>query len=155
MAAIMHFDRLNKLTPARGFTSGTDLADIEFHVLKNKTPGVIDQVFLIMTDDKGMRDVVELEYKQPAADTAYNVYRVSLRQPVRLESGKITLQLMSLAPGSADYKLSSEFTVELTATNYEIARQIYLTEALGAKVHSYYTEIVELFQQLMKIEKGE
>lgn len=155
MAAIMYFDRLDKLSPARGFASGTDLVDIEFHVSKNKNPRILDQVFLIMTDDKGMRDVVELEFKQPAADTAYNIYRVSLRQPVRLISGKTTLQLMTLAPGTSDYRLSSEFTIDLKATNFEITRQIYLTQALGAQVQSYYTEIVELFQQLVKIEKGE
>jgi len=122
MAAIMYFDRLDKLNPARGFASGTDLVDIEFHVSKNKNPRILDQVFLIMTDDKGMRDVVELEFKQPAADTAYNIYRVSLRQPVRLISGKTTLQLMTLAPGTSDYRLSSEFTIDLKATNFEITR---------------------------------
>lgn len=155
MAAIMYFDRLDKLSPARGFASGTDLVDIEFHVSKNKNPRILDQVFLIMTDDKGMRDVVELEFKRPAADAAYNIYRVSLRQPVRLISGKTTLQLMTLTPGTSDYRLSSEFTIDLTTTNFEITRQIYLTQALGAQVQSYYTEIVELFQQLVKIEKGE
>lgn len=155
MAAIMYFERLGKLKPEKGFATGTDLADIEFYVAKNKNPRITDQVFLIMTDDKGMRDVVELEYKGPAANPTYNIYKVSLRQPVRLVSGMITLQLMALAPGSSDYNLSTEFSISLTAEHYEIARQIYLTKALGAQVQGYYTEIVELFQQLIRIEKGE
>lgn len=153
MAAILYFEKLGSLRPAKGFASGTDLADIEFYVAKKSH--VREQVFLIMTDDKGMRDVVELEYKQPAANPVYDIYIVSLRQPVRLISGMITLQLMALVPGSSDYRLSTEFTISLTASHYEIARQIYLTKALGAQVQSYYTEIVELFQQLIRIEKGE
>ena len=52
---------------------------------------------------------------------------------------------MELVPGSAEYATSNELSLSLSIEHYEMTRQIYLAEALGARVQGYYTQIVDLF----------
>lgn len=158
MTAKIYYDRLGNLLVGKGVSAHVDLGEIEFHVANTHTSNKHkpNQVFLIMTDNKGMRDIIELEYKRASNDPLYRIYAPSLQQSVRIKDGSTTLQLMELVPGSAEYATSNELSLSLSIEHYEMTRQIYLAEALGARVQGYYTQIVDLFQQLKEhIEKGE
>lgn len=157
MTAKIYYDRLGKLLFGKGTSMTVDLGDLEFYVANghtsNKRP---NQVYLIMTDTRGMRDIIELEYKGVANDPVYRVYAPALRHHVRIRDGKTTVKLMELVPGSDEYALSTDLSLTLLIDQYELTRQVYLTEALGTKVKAYYSRIVDLFQQLKEdIEKGE
>lgn len=157
MTAKVYYDRLGRLLLGKGTSMTVDLGDLEFYVAKGHTSNQKpNQVYLIMTDIQGMRDIIELEYKGVANDPVYRVYAPALRHHVRVKNGSTQLQLMELVPGSDEYTLSTILQLTVTTDQYELTRQVYLTEALGTKVKEYYSRIVDLFQQLKEdIEKGE
>lgn len=153
MAAIMFMEQNHHLHLEKGFSSKEDLGNIEVYVY-HKIGMPRRQVFLIMEDQQGMREVIELEQKGIKEGYPYRIYAPSLNQSVRLQSGIVTLKIMLLTIGSTEYFMSNPITLTLTTSHYNLTRQVYLSQELGAKVHGYYSKIVELFEQLI-VEKGE
>ena len=108
-----------------------------------------------MQDTQGLYEIVELEYIRPDnSGYPYKIYKVSLRQSIRLSRGQVRIKLMTLDVDTAQYTLSEELPVCLSTEHYNLTRQVYLAEELGSKVQTYYEKIVTLFELLMN-EKGE
>lgn len=153
MSAIVYLEKTNHLTLAPNFSAIVDMSEIEFYIYS--TPGEKSkQVFLIMEDKLGMRDIIELKYKGVANKRPYKIYTLSLNQSLRLEPGRADISLMILYPNEDDYLLTNKLPVSFTTDHYQLARQVAIASELGAKVEGYYKEIVNLFERLIN-EKGE
>ena len=117
MSAIVYLEKTNHLTLAPGFPAVIDMSDIEFYVYS--TPGEKSkQVFLIMEDKLGMRDIIELKYKGVANKRPYKIYALSLNQSLRLEPGRADISLMILYPNEDDYLLTNKLPVSFTTDHY-------------------------------------
>lgn len=153
MAAAIYLEKNNVLELKKGTSSTQELGELTFYVY-SKIGELPKQVFLIMKDNQGMREIIELDYKGVDATRPYKLYKPGLRQSVRVTSGTVTMQIMVLIAGTDDYFLSTPLTVNVTTEQYNLTRQVYLTQELGSRVQGYYEEIVKLFKQLI-IEKGD
>lgn len=148
MVHSIYFDTDNKLRLGQGFPlNGQDLGEINFHINARRGEPT-KQVFLIMTDQQGLHEIIELKYQCADPRGGYKIYRTSLNQSVRLTSGIMKLQIMTLVVGEDMYDLSNELTVSLTTEHYNITRQVYLAAELGSKVQGYFEQIVNILTQL-------
>lgn len=153
MSAIIYLEKTGNFLFASGFPSTIDISDVNFYVYS--TAGEKSkQVFLIMEDMQGMRDIIELKYKGVANSRPYKIYSLALDQSLRLEPGRADISLMVLYPNDNDYILTNKLPVSFTTEHYELKRQITIAAELGSKVEGYYKEIVGLFERLIN-EKGE
>lgn len=144
----IYFDTDNKLRLSQGFPlNGQDLGEINFHI-NTRRGEPTKQVFLIMTDAQGLREIIELVYQCVDSNGKYKIYRTSLNQKVRLTSGIIKLQIMLLTPEKETCELSNELTLSLTTERYNLTRQVYLAADLGSKVQGYFEQIVNILTQL-------
>lgn len=107
-----------------------------------------------MQDEQRLLEIIELNFDRVDKGYPYKIYKVSLRQSVRLSEGMVHIKLMTLDLDTAQYTVSNDIPVYLTTQHYNLTRQVYLAEELGSKVQGYYEKIVTLFEQLIN-EKGE
>lgn len=156
MTASIYLEKNGLLRLGEGFPlSKQDIGDINFFVhsenCKNR------QIFLMLKDEQGLHEVVEL--KQIGVSNngkPYKVYRISLKQKLRLTTNRVTLSLFLLEISTSNYETSNNtLDLNLTTDRFNLHREIYLTQDLGIKVKGYYEKIVTLLEQLIIDEKGD
>lgn len=67
-----------------------------------------------MQDAQGLLEIIELTFDRVDKGYPYKIYKVSLRQSVRLSEGSVHIKLMTLNLDTAEYKVSNELPVYLT-----------------------------------------
>lgn len=157
VAASIYLEKDGVLRLSKGFPLiNQDIGDINFFVYAKGR--VNRQVFLILKDEQGLHEVVELKQIGVASDgRPYKVYRISLKQKLRLTTQRVSLSLFLLEIGTSNYEVSENtLTLSLTTDRFNLHREIYLSQELGSKVQCYYEKIVTLLEQLTTIdEKGD
>lgn len=112
MTASIYLETGGRLKLAKGFPRGQDLGEIEFYV--HSVHGEHKQVFLIMRDEQGLLEIIELNFDRVDKGYPYKIYKVSLRQSVRLSEGMVHIKLMTLDLDTAQYTVSNDIPVYLT-----------------------------------------
>ena len=155
--ASIYFEKTGSLQFGRAFSliKTHDIGDIDFFVYQ-KNPAK-KQVFLVLEDEQGLRDIVELQKIGVASENKpYKVYRISLRQKLRLTTSKVKLSMFILEAGSDEYQASkNSLSLSITTDRFNLHREIFLSQELGAKTKLYYEKIVTLLEQLEIDEKGD
>ncbi len=156
MITTIYLDRSGSLQLGPGFplTQPQDISEIEFYVASKMNEQ--KQIFLILEDEQGLRDIVELQYVGMSPDgRPFKRYRIAPDCKLRLTTSQVTLTLFTLTIGTMDYHLSNSIKVLLTTSHYNLSREIYIAAELGSKVQYYYEKIIFTLEQLAKNEKGE
>lgn len=146
--------KINKLQLGRGvsLTDGYALEALRFHIPQSCVPEGTS-VFLIMRQDSGARDVVELtRVGSQKLNYNYIIYAMSAIQPIKIHSGTIELSIMYLDKNNIA-TCTESLAVKLNITNYQFSHQIALLRKSNILVSEYYEKIVQLLKTL--IEKGE
>lgn len=150
MARIIISNNYTQKTEGFSTTDAVDIGDIKVSI--NHKVEEKKQVFLLLKDSRGLLEVIELV--QSGRDSNGSLYVPSLESGIRTKNGLVKCQVLIIDVNTATYKVTSSFNTQLSSSQYELARQIYLVKDFGVKVQKYYTKIVDLIQQLFD-EKGE
>lgn len=126
-----------------------DIGQINFYV-SNKIYSNRTQVFLIMKDSTGVYDIVEL-VKVASKNTGVDIlFRLALEQPIRIKDDNVELSLLLLDGLRGTYKMSTPYKMFIFTKNYNIARQVYISQQVGATVQEYYNRIISLAEKLLE-----
>lgn len=124
-----------------------DIGELNFYVSSN-TPST-HQVFLILTDQKKMVEIIEL---QKVGTQGNNIlYKVPLNQTLRIKDGQVLLSIMILDGEHGTYDISSKYAVNITIKQYELARQVYIVQNINAQTQSAYAKILAMTEENRKI----
>lgn len=129
-----------------------DISELQFFLSK-KVCQMAMQVYLIMQNEKGVYEIVELVWKQGNTASLTQLFEPTLNQPIRFQHEPVTIQLLILYNGDGTYKVTNTVKLKLSTKNYEIARQVYIVKEVENKLQDCYSKILA-FNEAM-IEKGD
>lgn len=124
------------------FNSSTvyNLEDLAFWIDK-KTCAAGIQLFLQITDSKGLKDIVELV--RSSLNDTYAIYKVPVNQKLRLKKDRVSVNLIIFYTSNNLYSFSSPCQLSLSCDNYEMTRQIHLASEISSKVELLYAKIMQ------------
>lgn len=124
-----------------------DIGELNFYVSSN-TPST-HQVFLILTDQKKMVEIIEL---QKVGTQGNNIlYKVPLNQTLRIKDGQVLVSIMILDGKNGTYDISSKYAVNIIVKQYELARQVYIAQQINAQTQSAYAKILAMTEENRKM----
>lgn len=135
----------NTLLRATQFTPNSryDIGEMNFYI--SSSMALDAQVFLILKSEKGLIEIVELN--RIGSQGSNILYKLSLNQKFRISKERVALKLLVLYPKDGTYKLSSEYIVDVSTEHYELARQVYIAQCVGATIQSTYAKILALTEE--------
>lgn len=151
---IFYEPKTNKLQFNRGVSLTADYSfeDLHFNIPQQCVPEGTS-VFLIMRQQSGARDVIELT-RSGSIKASYNymIYSAPVTQAVKIKSGPAMIALMLL--DANDVAIVTEYLgINLDILKYQFTHQIALLRNTNIAVTEHYEKIVQLLMNL--IEKGE
>lgn len=159
MAANFVFESPSKIRTTNFSPSTTyDVSELNFYI--STKFGSNHQVFLILKNQKGIYDIVELA--KTGASTGLNIlYKLPINQSLRVNKELVQVSLLILN-SDGTYYLSDSVKAFISTENYMLARQVYIAQEVGRTVQDYYTRTVataektqELYNNLLdKMERG-
>ena len=135
-----------------------DIGELNFYV--SVKFGSNFQVFLILKNQKGIYDIVELT--KTNTSTGLNVlYKLPINQTLRVNKELVEASLLVLN-NDGTYNLSNAIKVFVSTENYALARQVYIAQEVGKAVQDCYSKVLLLTEKneemhknlLMKTERG-
>ena len=135
-----------------------DIGELNFYV--SVKFGSNFQVFLILKNQKGIYDIVELT--KTNTSTGLNVlYKLPINQTLRVNKELVEASLLVLN-NDGTYNLSNAIKVFVSTENYALARQVYIAQEVGKSVQDCYSKVLLLTEKneemhkdfLVKTERG-
>ena len=117
-----------------------NLEDLSFWVDK-KTCSAGIQVFLQITDSRGLKDIVELA--RNSLNDNYAIYKVPINQKLRIQKDKVSVNLIIFYTGNNLYNFSTPCQLLLKSDNYEMTRQIHLASEISTRIELLYAKIMQ------------
>lgn len=146
--------KTNKLQFNRGVSlmNSYSLEELKIHIPRQCVPEKTS-VFLIMRQNSGARDVVELTRSGSLKSTYdYVIYSIAATQTVKIHSGEADISIMFLDEHNIA-SITDELGIQLDIIKYQFTHQIALLRNVNISVTEHYEKIVQLLMKL--IEKGE
>lgn len=149
MSANFIFEGPNKLRVTSFDTAAQyQIESLNFHV--STKFGSRIQVFMILKDEDGMLEIVELA-KAGAINSTMVPYKLPINQKIRIGNEKVALSILVIDNESGISYTSPATRIHILTNNYTIARQVYIAQEVGAKVQDCYAKILALTE---KMERG-
>lgn len=135
-----------------------DIGELNFYV--SVKFGSNFQVFLVLKNQKGIYDIVELT--KTNTSTGLNVlYKLPINQTLRVNKELVEASLLVLN-NDGTYNLSNAIKVFVSTENYALARQVYIAQEVGKSVQDCYSKVLLLTEKneemhkdfLVKTERG-
>lgn len=150
MAANFVFESPTKMRTTNFSPSITyDIGELNFYV--SVKFGSNFQVFLILKNQKGIYDIVELT--KTNTSTGLNVlYKLPINQTLRVNKELVEASLLVLN-NDGTYNLSNAIKVFVSTENYALARQVYIAQEVGKSVQDCYSKVLLLTEKNEEMHK--
>lgn len=134
-----------------------NIEDINFYVPQSKATGY--QIFLIIKSSKNLYEIVELVRSKGSQSGTNVLYKLSLKQPLRVTNDQVILSLMLIDTQTGEYTYSTSIKAKISTDNYILARQVYISQQVSQKVQDLYIKVLGLTEEnrelYKKIKEGE
>lgn len=136
--------------------SDYNIEDINFYIPTIKSNGY--QIFLVLKNNKNLYEIIEL-IKMKEGSSANNIlYKVPLKQFLRVNNEPVTLSLMLINNYTGEYIYSSSLVVNILTDNFRLAQQVFVAQQVNRQVQDLYLKTVNLVNKIENLynqKKGE
>lgn len=134
-----------------------NIEDVNFYIPQTRGNGY--QVFLVLKGHRNLYEIVELARSKSASSGTNLLYKLPLKQALRLNNEQVVLNLMLINTQTGEYSYSSEIKINISTDNYTLARSVYVAQQVGQKIQDLYGKIIGLTEEnrelYRKIREGE
>lgn len=128
-----------------------NIEDINFYIPTGKAER--NQIFLVLKNERNLYEIVELTRSKGAQSGTNVLYKLPLNQALRVNNEQVVLSLMLIDLTSGEFVYSSTLKVKISTENYQLARQVYISQQVGQKVQDLYIKIVGLTEENKELYK--
>lgn len=134
-----------------------NIEDINFYIPQTRGNGY--QVFLVLKGPRNLYEIVELVRSKSASSGTNLLYKLPLKQALRVNNEQVVLNLMLINTQTGEYFYSTDIKVNIITDHYNLARQVFISQQVGQKVQDLYIKVLGLTEEnrelYNKIREGE
>lgn len=126
-----------------------NIEDINFYVPVRKANE--NQVFLVLKNNKNLYEIIELMPKKDGASSTNIVYKVPLKQALRINNEPVALKFLLININTGEYTYSSSMNINIETDNFRIAQQVYVAQQVNFQTQDLYKKMVGLAAQIEEL----
>lgn len=130
-------------------TAKYNIEEINFYIPVKKARD--NQVFIIMKNSKNLYEIVELIHLKEGSTSTNMLYKVPLKQALRINNESVNFNLMLINIDTGEYTYSSSFTINMQTDTFRMAQQVFTAQQVNRQVQEYYVKTLELANRMEEL----
>lgn len=130
-------------------TAKYNIEEINFYIPVKKARD--NQVFIIMKNSKNLYEIVELIHLKEGSTSTNMLYKVPLKQALRINNESVNFNLMLINIDTGEYTYSSSFTINMQTDTFRMAQQVFTAQQVNRQVQEYYVKTLELANRIEEL----
>lgn len=130
-------------------TAKYNIEEINFYIPVKKAKD--NQVFIIMKNSKNLYEIVELIHLKEGSTSTNMLYKVPLKQALRINNESVNFNLMLINIDTGEYTYSSSFTINMQTDTFRMAQQVFTAQQVNRQVQEYYVKTLELANRMEEL----
>ena len=126
-----------------------NIEDINFYIPVRKANE--NQVFLVLKNNKNLYEIVELMPKKDGASSTSILYKMPLKQALRINNESVVLKFLLININTGEYTYSSSMNINIETDNFRIAQQVYVAQQVNFQTQDLYKKMVRLAAQIEEL----
>lgn len=133
-------------------TAKYNIEEINFYIPVKKARD--NQVFIIMKNSKNLYEIVELISLKEGSTSTNMLYKVPLKQALRINNESVSFNLMLINIDTGEYTYSSSFKINICTDTFRMAQQVFTAQQVNRQVQDYYVKTLNLFNKMEELYKN-
>ena len=130
-------------------TTKYNIEEINFYIPVKKARD--NQVFIIMKNSKNLYEIVELIHLKEGSTSTNMLYKVPLKQALRINNESVNFNLMLININTGEYTYSSSFKINMQTDTFRMAQQVFTAQQVNRQVQEYYVKTLELVNRMEEL----
>lgn len=137
--------RTTQFTPSNEY----NIEDINFYVPAQLADN--NSVFLVMKNQQNLYEIIELVRSKGTQSVTNILYKVSLKQNIRVNNESVKMYLLLINNSNGEFTKSSVLSVKILTNNFDLTRQIYISQQMTEKMQKIHMQILDLTKKNLEI----